>query len=146
MSRLQQYIQSQPVLAPQYLRPVIRHSSLLQQFFFFSSRRRHTICYRDWSSDVCSSDLLNNTRIGALRLRQGDLAEGDRLLRESERILRSEPGPPIEILPTLDALALGARIRGNYDDAMHRLQEALDLLSQRPTAYMGSGGQLEIEL
>src|SRR5207245_5658156 len=25
--------------------------------FFFSSRRRHTRCYRDWSSDVCSSDL-----------------------------------------------------------------------------------------
>src|SRR5207245_5001011 len=24
---------------------------------FFSSRRRHTRCYRDWSSDVCSSDL-----------------------------------------------------------------------------------------
>src|SRR6266542_4312249 len=24
--------------------------------FFFSSRRRHTSCYRDWSSDVCSSD------------------------------------------------------------------------------------------
>src|SRR5438128_8057480 len=28
--------------------------------FFFSSRRRHTRCYRDWSSDVCSSDLLLN--------------------------------------------------------------------------------------
>src|SRR5207245_7514302 len=27
--------------------------------FFFSSRRRHTRCYRDWSSDVCSSDLLD---------------------------------------------------------------------------------------
>src|SRR5436305_56664 len=25
--------------------------------FFFSSRRRHTSCGRDWSSDVCSSDL-----------------------------------------------------------------------------------------
>src|SRR5215217_2309718 len=25
--------------------------------FFFSSRRRHTIYWRDWSSDVCSSDL-----------------------------------------------------------------------------------------
>src|SRR6266513_4654735 len=25
--------------------------------FFFSSRRRHTISNRDWSSDVCSSDL-----------------------------------------------------------------------------------------
>src|SRR5256884_4560028 len=24
---------------------------------FFSSRRRHTSCSRDWSSDVCSSDL-----------------------------------------------------------------------------------------
>src|SRR2546422_10854324 len=27
-------------------------------FFFFSSRRRHTRCSRDWSSDVCSSDLM----------------------------------------------------------------------------------------
>src|SRR5688572_31123128 len=27
-------------------------------FFFFSSRRRHTRCDCDWSSDVCSSDLL----------------------------------------------------------------------------------------
>src|SRR2546428_6640261 len=29
-------------------------------FFFFSSRRRHTRSDRDWSSDVCSSDLLGN--------------------------------------------------------------------------------------
>src|SRR5207245_6941345 len=28
--------------------------------FFFSSRRRHTRCYRDWSSDVCSSDLVTH--------------------------------------------------------------------------------------
>src|SRR5256884_4012573 len=28
-----------------------------RKFFFFSSRRRHTRCSRDWSSDVCSSDL-----------------------------------------------------------------------------------------
>src|SRR5690625_6969975 len=27
-------------------------------FFFFSSRRRHTRWPRDWSSDVCSSDLV----------------------------------------------------------------------------------------
>src|SRR5207248_3476458 len=27
-------------------------------FFFFSSRRRHTRSYGDWSSDVCSSDLM----------------------------------------------------------------------------------------
>src|SRR3712207_8931645 len=29
-------------------------------FFFFSSRRRHTRYWRDWSSDVCSSDLTDN--------------------------------------------------------------------------------------
>src|SRR2546422_8289444 len=30
-------------------------------FFFFSSRRRHTRCSRDWSSDVCSSDLTTSS-------------------------------------------------------------------------------------
>src|SRR5271170_4674710 len=30
-------------------------------FFFFSSRRRHTRSTRDWSSDVCSSDLGSET-------------------------------------------------------------------------------------
>src|SRR5699024_3086383 len=30
---------------------------ILCYFFFFSSRRRHTRSKRDWSSDVCSSDL-----------------------------------------------------------------------------------------
>src|SRR6266542_5804791 len=34
--------------------------------FFFSSRRRHTRCYRDWSSDVCSSDLSFGDRVPAL--------------------------------------------------------------------------------
>src|SRR3712207_7887022 len=29
----------------------------MAMFFFFSSRRRHTRYWRDWSSDVCSSDL-----------------------------------------------------------------------------------------
>src|SRR5205814_6606968 len=28
--------------------------------FFFSSRRRHTRCLSDWSSDVCSSDLVTH--------------------------------------------------------------------------------------
>src|SRR5690349_12795785 len=30
----------------------------LEDAFFFSSRRRHTRSLRDWSSDVCSSDLI----------------------------------------------------------------------------------------
>src|SRR5215203_6643414 len=33
-------------------------------FFFFSSRRRHTRYWRDWSSDVCSSDLPEAAHVG----------------------------------------------------------------------------------
>src|SRR5438874_9297439 len=56
-------------------------------FFFFSSRRRHTRSLRDWSSDVCSSDLREITgekrnvrpdaqrQLGELRLRQWFLCQ-----------------------------------------------------------------------
>src|SRR6266536_5560360 len=37
-------------------------------FFLFSSRRRHTRSTRDWSSDVCSSDLEQPGRAGGVRL------------------------------------------------------------------------------
>src|SRR5256885_4782414 len=32
----------------------------MRRFFFFSSRRRHTRLQGDWSSDVCSSDLVGS--------------------------------------------------------------------------------------
>src|SRR5256884_8032608 len=35
----------------------VHYVTIIYYFFFFSSRRRHTRCSRDWSSDVCSSDL-----------------------------------------------------------------------------------------
>src|SRR5439155_14477873 len=35
--------------------------------FFFSSRRRHTRWPRDWSSDVCSSDLLMAPQVAVKR-------------------------------------------------------------------------------
>src|SRR3712207_7639906 len=38
-------------------KPEIRSSEHFISYFFFSSRRRHTRYWRDWSSDVCSSDL-----------------------------------------------------------------------------------------
>src|SRR3712207_7655455 len=56
--------------------------------FFFSSRRRHTRYWRDWSSDVCSSDLVPNIVFevvagGALAslvvpMLAGGIATGDR--------------------------------------------------------------------
>src|SRR5699024_11399642 len=36
---------------------ILYHVHIYLNFFFFSSRRRHTRSKRDWSSDVCSSDL-----------------------------------------------------------------------------------------
>src|SRR5690554_7640612 len=43
------------VTIPAHLEPIAIGQA--ETRFFFSSRRRHTICGRDWSSDVCSSDL-----------------------------------------------------------------------------------------
>src|SRR5258705_1934239 len=37
---------------------VLGSSTISSSSFFFSSRRRHTRCLSDWSSDVCSSDLV----------------------------------------------------------------------------------------
>src|SRR5438094_1995136 len=39
------------------------YSCIFVFFFFFSSRRRHTRSYGDWSSDVCSSDLVSTARL-----------------------------------------------------------------------------------
>src|SRR5690554_6971063 len=47
-------------------------------FFFFSSRRRHTRCGRDWSSDVCSSDLGQQTH---QRSRENSYENLDRSVR-----------------------------------------------------------------
>src|SRR5439155_8883477 len=54
-------------------------------FFFFSSRRRHTRWPRDWSSDVCSSDLFlavhdfsaGDHQITALAWHSGNAVDGD---------------------------------------------------------------------
>src|SRR5438445_12103521 len=43
---------------------LLRAAEVLILYFFFSSRRRHTRYWRDWSSDVCSSDLCGPCRSG----------------------------------------------------------------------------------
>src|SRR5690625_6331321 len=45
--------------------------------FFFSSRRRHTRWPRDWSSDVCSSDLTAIQKFHMMVLEQKFLAEAE---------------------------------------------------------------------
>src|SRR5216683_3910822 len=68
---------------------------LILFFFFFSSRRRHTRSDRDWSSDVCSSDLNAVSAMdgqGTLTVRTG--LDRDRVLIE---IGDTGPGVPPEI-------------------------------------------------
>src|SRR5690606_40957518 len=62
-------------------------------FFFFSSRRRHTRFSRDWSSDVCSSDLLvllNDDDLTFIKLR---------LDEQSLRTVVESAGEIVESLP-----------------------------------------------
>src|SRR3989449_4151984 len=60
--------------------------SFVLVFFFFSSRRRHTRCSRDWSSDVCSSDLDTRRVVQGLERGEVDLVIGThRLLSRDVR-------------------------------------------------------------
>src|SRR2546422_2260432 len=63
--------------------PYLIINEVKYSIFFFSSRRRHTRCSRDWSSDVCSSDLTRCDRL-QLSIRSDHLAElqGDRVRGE----------------------------------------------------------------
>src|SRR5215813_11883597 len=80
-------------------------------FFFFSSRRRHTRCGRDWSSDVCSSDLYvdagsytegtyraNTADLAALKLRQRVAVDIDGRSTEST-MLGQKVAMPVALAP-----------------------------------------------
>src|SRR5699024_1787809 len=70
-------------------------------FFFFSIRRRHTRSKRDWSSDVCSSDLVVDVYVDFLcphcatfhDAQGGDLA---RMAQAGEITLRMHPRPMLD--------------------------------------------------
>src|SRR2546429_8387156 len=73
---------------------------MISFFFFFSSRRRHTRCSRDWSSDVCSSDLLWLLALSvALGVALGATGLREKLFRKSDATtIRSLAVLPLENL------------------------------------------------
>src|SRR5438128_5463258 len=92
---------------PQLIHLIPSRILLCVCFFFFSSRRRHTRCYRDWSSDVCSSDLLpaydGKAALASARTERPDLVVLDLGLPELDgldvtRALRAESAVPIVML------------------------------------------------
>src|SRR5256885_11196907 len=88
-------------------------------FFFFSSRRRHTRLQGDWSSDVCSSDLVAGHRLGP------GVGDGDQRLRQ---IRRGET----------DRLEHGARRR-----AVRPVEENAALVAGIPNWREAGGGREE---
>src|SRR5258707_1982908 len=83
-------------------------------FFFFSSRRRHTRYWRDWSSDVCSSDLPTSNG-GADGIRTHDLLDAiearSQLRHGPTELLKFTTGPfhPKGIPPPSEAMQPPAR-------------------------------------
>src|SRR6266511_5221982 len=88
-------------------------SALYSFFFFFSSRRRHTRFSRDWSSDVCSSDLTAQLKQPAWRwllvVTRATLALFEGRLDEAETLID-------------DALALGRRAQASDAILSYRVQ------------------------
>src|SRR5207247_4232354 len=71
---------------------------LLRLFFFFSSRRRHTRSTRDWSSDVCSSDLELQTTLWKLP----DLVGPRKLLNLAVHTCLALMGCSVQLEPEAD--------------------------------------------
>src|SRR5256885_5123225 len=74
------------------------HTTCFLFFFFFSSRRRHTRLQGDWSSDVCSSDLVvDHQRLrGDQQQRPGQLRRGHRRrVAFRDRRLQQHPWSPV---------------------------------------------------
>src|SRR2546428_9559891 len=75
--------------------------------FFFSSRRRHTRSDRDWSSDVCSSDLMDTATRATVRVRF--------FARYAELVGRSEAAVSLPLPATVGDVV--RRVREDFSGA-----------------------------
>src|SRR5690554_4334076 len=119
-------------------------------FFFFSSRRRHTRCGRDWSSDVCSSDLapqhydvwvdylfLETTGIRAWRIPQGWVS----CCWKSPRNTVSGGGTP---LPNYVVIRWFSYAERKFYGRQIRLPDDLEQRMRQKTPYrLGNGSIIE---
>src|SRR5207245_8816970 len=97
--------------------------------FFLSSRRRHTRCYRDWSSDVCSSDLEELIELCKVAAKyQGKYishmrSEGNQLLEALDELIRisREANIPAEVY---HIKAAGQKNWPKEDELLTRIERA----------------------
>src|SRR2546421_11076418 len=133
---------------------------LMSVFFFFSSRRRHTRSDRDWSSDVCSSDLACDKALSdfdrAISLAATSAPQGYNLVAELYSLessvyagcpdsTRRDPRKAIEAIQhaiALDSSRGGARgfvilagayaSSGDFVDAINLMKQALAVPGAAP--------------
>src|SRR2546429_6246459 len=98
-------------------------------FFFFSSRRRHTRCSRDWSSDVCSSDLSEESR---LALFAGRPVRWDAGGHEADGAGPLDPRTYLEPSAAWRDALDGRWAAARYDDAARELEVGADALGAYP--------------
>src|SRR5437867_8753749 len=124
-----------------YLYFILGYYDFFSFFFFFSSRRRHTRSYGDWSSDVCSSDLLDALCLNHRQARGIHVQESPRgvQLLHAIRVTVDDRAEPF-----LAVVAIG-NIRGESDDAYHialRTHEGFHAGGERSTMndrFVGHG-------
>src|SRR5207247_7012 len=90
--------------------------------FFFSSRRRHTSSTRDWSSDVCSSDLPPPSRLLLPRSHAASDALRVQIERFTDALEGEDPGP-IAALDPLSRLALRPPSAPGACDLRHAIRQ-----------------------
>src|SRR6266576_4152949 len=100
-------------------------------FFFFSSRRRHTSSLRDWSSDVCSSDLLLDEPTVGL-----DIASRQFMLDHVRRLCREEGLAALWATHLIDEVGDGARVVVLHRGEVRAAGAAEQLLGQTRTPTM----------
>src|SRR3712207_6700004 len=111
-------------------------------FFFFSSRRRHTRYWRDWSSDVCSSDLGELTVDGA----------DPRAARDRLGMLAQDPDSQLVMTRAGDDVAFGLENAGlPPEEIWPRVEESLAAVGfrhglDRPTQALSGGEKQRLVL
>src|SRR6266699_4003070 len=89
-------------------------------FFFFSSRRRHTRCGRDWSSDVCSSDLqakLEGVTVSGMFTPAGGTAQAFTFTSNAEAEIEMDFATPITVGPGTSNFTVSVDVASWFKDA-----------------------------
>src|SRR3546814_8621909 len=98
--------------------------SLFFVLFFFKQKTAYEMRISDWSSDVCSSDLISGRLIGAgVRMGASDFAAAERLLERAEAELSRVPARRFATALEIARARLAA-LKGDAREALSRINAA----------------------